>query len=83
MISVRYVREIRATSPPSQPMKLANFLPLLYQDRIPKHGHYTNFSREVSQVSQQLLFNRSDDVPFTMVNPKRYGFIESLAKIEQ
>ncbi|GBN63465.1 hypothetical protein AVEN_102191-1 [Araneus ventricosus] len=50
---------------------------------IPKHGHYTNYSREVSQVSQQLLFNRSDDVPFTMVNPKRYGFLESLSKIEQ
>ncbi|GBM19215.1 hypothetical protein AVEN_142468-1 [Araneus ventricosus] len=38
---------------------------------IPKHGYYTNFSREVLQVTQQLLFNRSDDVPFTMIDPPR------------
>ncbi|GBM06878.1 hypothetical protein AVEN_269004-1 [Araneus ventricosus] len=51
--------------------------------KIPKHGYHTNFSREVLRVSQQLLFNRSDDVPFTMINPRRYEFIESLAEIEQ
>ncbi|KAF8791702.1 hypothetical protein HNY73_003395 [Argiope bruennichi] len=36
---------------------------------IPKHGYYTTFSREVSQVSQQLLVNRSDDMPF--IEPPR------------
>ncbi|GBL76418.1 hypothetical protein AVEN_134868-1 [Araneus ventricosus] len=32
---------------------------------MPKHGYYTTFSKEVSDVSQQLLFNRSDDLPYT------------------
>ncbi|CAL1299200.1 unnamed protein product, partial [Larinioides sclopetarius] len=34
---------------------------------IPKHGYHTNFSNEVSQMSQQLLLNRTDDFPLTMI----------------
>ncbi|XP_055944616.1 uncharacterized protein LOC129975578 [Argiope bruennichi] len=37
---------------------------------IPKHGYHSTFSIEVAQVSQQLLFNRSDDLPFTFSIPR-------------
>ncbi|GBN22079.1 hypothetical protein AVEN_266120-1 [Araneus ventricosus] len=37
---------------------------------IPKHGYYTTFSKEVSEVSQQLLINRSKDIVFSTSGSK-------------